>query len=99
MNIYNYLYNISSLKLFIRMGHRITTIKPEFSSFWIHVGPNFSMYFAQHRHSFYFNYVRLAFAGSPSTKHEYIRYEYDKYAKEMKLFWNLEGGLIYDEHL
>jgi hypothetical protein len=77
------------------MGHRITRIEPQSSGFWIHVGPNFSMHFTQHRHSFYFNYVGMAFA-APSTKHEYIAYEYDKYGKEMKLFWNLEGGLIYE---
>ena len=85
MNIYNYLYNISSLGLFIGMRNWKTNIEHSYFNFWIQIGPDYSMGFDKYgiSYNFSFDYV---FARFHPTGFDTIRYNRDM--KEMKLIWN-----------
>ena len=85
MNLCNYLYNISSLGLFVGMDHHKTEIEPErigpYFTLWIVVGGfDYSIGFGRHG-PFYFDSIRFRPLG-PDT------FGYDRRAKEMHLRWN-----------
>jgi len=88
MNFCNYLYNISSLELFVEMGRYKTEISPErigpYFTLWIIVGAlNYSIGFGRHG-SFYFD--SIGFVPLVSAIIRYNRRE-----KEMSLSWKPEG--------
>ena len=84
MNFYNYLYNISLLELFIEMGHWITKIEHSYFSFWLQVGPDYSIGFDKYGISYDFS-IDFVFARYHPAGIDTIRYDRDM--KEMRLFW------------
>jgi len=85
MNPCNYLYNSSLLGLFVGMGDWKTNIEEHsYFSFWIQVGPDYSIGFDKHgiSHDFPFEFVFTRFH---PTGFDTIRYNIDM--KKMKLIW------------
>jgi hypothetical protein len=87
MNICNYLYNISSLGLFVGMGHYKTEISPErigpYFTLWIIVG-SLSYYIGFGRHGpFYFDSLGFWPTGFGTIG-------YNRQTKEMKLKFDYE---------
>ena len=84
MNPCNYLYNSSLLGLFVGMGDWKTNIEHGYFSFWIQVGPDYSIEFDKYgiSHDFSFEFVFTRFH---PTGFDTIRY--NRNMKEMKLIW------------
>jgi hypothetical protein len=87
MNIYNYLYNISLLEVFIAMERWELNIEQRvFGNFRIYCEVDYSIHFDKRKHLLNFEYFRCWLT---CPKEFYI--EYSEFGKKFKLIWHHIG--------